>query len=114
MRRLTAEERTLIPQQSPAERRAYILAEVRVVCQQHLPEGYRVGVFGSQAGRSDLKKADIDLGIEGPAKLDRLIVGRLALALEEIPTLYDFDLVDLQAVSASFRETALSEIEWLW
>lgn len=51
--------------------------------------------------------SDWDIGILGPAPLDGARMAALRDALESIPTLHSFDLVDLTTVPDDFRENAL-------
>jgi predicted nucleotidyltransferase len=72
-----------------------------------VPVGYRAVLFGSRAGGRAIRGSDWDIGILGPAPLDGARMTELREALEAIPTLHSFDLVDLGAVPDEFRETAL-------
>jgi len=80
-----------------------------------LPAGYRAVVFGSRATGASVARSDWDIGIIGPGPLDGAIVERLRQALEDLPTLSTFDVVDLSSVPTGFRERAIREgipIEW--
>lgn len=72
-----------------------------------LPPGFRAVLFGSRAGNSASGGSDWDIGVVGPAPLDGALMADLREALESIPTLHSFDLVDLATVTDGFRENAL-------
>ena len=72
-----------------------------------LPAGYRAVLFGSRASGRAWRSSDWDIGIVGPEPLDGAVMTELRDALEGLPTLHSFDLVDLATVPAEFREIAL-------
>lgn len=61
--------------------------------------GYRVVLFGSRAAGTAGPRADFDLGVLGPAPLPLDVFYRIRDALEELPTLYTVDWVDLPRTS---------------
>ena len=65
----------------------------------------RLVLFGSRARGDDRERSDIDLAVFG---LDAAQAGRLRLALEELPTLLEFDLV---CVDANTSPKLLDNIE---
>lgn len=72
-----------------------------------LPQGYGAVLFGSRAtGRAGLA-SDWDVGLTGPAPLPGHVVEEVREALEELPTLHSFDVVDLATTSDEFRALAL-------
>jgi len=72
---------------------------------------YRAFLFGSQANRPDLKPADIDVGILADEPLPTTLLAQISEDLEELPTLYPFDVVDFNRVKESFRRVALQSTE---
>ena len=72
-----------------------------------LPPAYRALLFGSRATSAAGPRSDWDSGITGPAPIDGAIIERLRDALERLPTLSSFDVVDLVVVPEGFRERAL-------
>ncbi len=54
-------------------------------------------------------RSDWDIGIVGPAPLDGAILERIREALDELPTLATFQVVDLSTVPEGFRDRALRE-----
>lgn len=76
---------------------------VREVLSRCLPPGYRAYAFGSRATGMRLKPwSDLDLSIEGPARLSFEIEGLLRHAFDESLLAFKVDLVDRQAVSEEF------------
>ncbi len=73
----------------------------------HLPPGFGLVLFGSRAEGRAHARSDWDIGIVGRTPIDGSIVERLREALDELPTLHTFDVVDLATVPPEFRERAL-------
>lgn len=65
----------------------------------------RMTLFGSRARGDNRERSDIDLAVWG---LEGQAAGRLRLALEELPTLLQFDLV---CVDANTDPALLGQIE---
>ena len=86
-----------------------LLEEVAQVVHARLPPGHRAVLFGSRATGAARLRSDWDIGIIGPAPVDGAIVERIREALENLPTLSMFDVVDLASVPDRFRERALRE-----
>ncbi len=76
--------------------------------------GYRVILFGSRATGRAGPRADFDLGVLGPAPLPLDTFLRVQDALEELPTLYTVDWVDLQRASPELRQSALARCRTLY
>lgn len=69
-------------------------------------------IFGSQANRKELKRADIDIGLKGNTKIELSKLNDLKQFLNyESATLYTFDVVDFNSVTKSFSSIALINIE---
>lgn len=85
-------------------------------CLEKLSEklrGYEVILFGSRADGTARSRSDFDIGILGDRPLDVQTLFSLRDMLDELPTLYTFDVVDLNTVSARFREEALKSYKVL-
>jgi len=84
--------------------------EVAAVLRGLLPEraGYRAVLFGSRATGRARPASDWDIGIIGPAPLDGALRQRVRDALDDLPTLHRFDVVDLATVPQAFRDAALA------
>ncbi len=74
---------------------------------------YRAFIFGSQANKADLLRADIDLGILCDQPIPLTLFTKLNNAIEELPMLYKVDLVDFNNVDERFKKVALKNMEWL-
>lgn len=89
--------------------RSKILEEVAEILCGELPEGYRAVLFGSWARGEAHERADLDIGIVGPAPVDWSTYLSIRRKVEEIRTLRKIDVVDLMRVGEAFRERALAE-----
>lgn len=72
-------------------------AEILRSLQAHRRElhGHQVYLFGSRARGEASRFSDFDIGIDGPKPLDLSAFFEIEDSLDRIPTLYQFDLVDL-------------------
>lgn len=66
-----------------------VLEEIVKVCRKHAAE--KVILFGSRAKGTAQERSDIDIAVVGAADF-----GGLQEEIEEIPTLYSIDLVELE------------------
>ncbi len=82
---------------------------VRRVLRAHLPHGVRVWVFGSRACGAAKRSSDLDLALEGPAKLDQKLLAALEDAFEDSDLPYTVDLVDLKAIGGAFERNVLAQ-----
>lgn len=71
------------------------------------PSSHRAWLIGSEASGTALPGSDVDIALEGPGRIDLAVLASLRDALEQLPTLRAFDLVDLRRASARFRREAL-------
>ena len=85
--------------------RSEILKSMQAHCREL--QGHRVYLFGSRA-RGDAGRSS-DIGIDGSEPLDLAVLFKIKDSLEQIPTLYQFDLVDLNRASPKLRENARRE-----
>jgi len=88
-----------------------IKSEIREVF-QHMEtslRGYKVILFGSRARGNADPSSDFDMGVIGEHPLDLKSFYKIADALEELPTLYRIDWVDLNRTSEKLRKQALKE-----
>ena len=86
-------------------------AEILKSLQAHRRElrGHQVYLFGSRARGEAGRFSDFDIGIDGPKPLDLPAFFDIEDSLDRIPTLYQFDLVDLNRASTKLRDNARSE-----
>ena len=68
---------------------------------------HRVLLFGSRARGNAKPRSDFDLAVDGDEPLPLKSFFEIAEDLENLPTLYSFDWVDLTKVNNRFREEAL-------
>lgn len=83
------------------------LGDIARALEPWLPHGYEAVLFGSRATGRRSSSSDWDIGVLGPAPLEGAVMERLREALEELPTLHRFDVVDLATVPDAFRAAAL-------
>ncbi|MDX2190931.1 MAG: nucleotidyltransferase domain-containing protein [Bacteroidota bacterium] len=74
---------------------------------------YKLFVFGSQANKEILSNSDIDIGIDAGKPIEDNLISRLWNKLDDLPTLYSFDIVDFQLVEDRFKKVSLKNIEIL-
>ena len=89
---------------------------LREVCRdaQRRLAGHRVVVFGSRA-RGDAKpRSDFDVGVLGETPLPLEDFYALEELIENLPTLYRIDWVDLARASASFRHEAMADMQVIY
>jgi hypothetical protein len=95
-------------------RKEEIIAMIKKTVANHLNGlQYKLFIFGSQSNRSELIKADIDVGIEAERKLDGTEESLIWNDLQELPSLYDFDFIDFNKADKNFKKIALKNIEVL-
>jgi len=72
---------------------------------------YRIFFFGSRVDKNNSQRSDI--GIEGPDKIPTEILIQIEEELDQLPTLYRFDLVDFKKVSSAFKKAVGSRVEYV-
>ena len=88
---------------SPVDIRPDHLEIVQNILREHLPAGFQVWVFGSRANWATKDSSDLDLAVEGTDSLGYKTMIGLEVAFEESDLPYTVDVVDLNAVSDTFR-----------
>lgn len=83
---------------------------IKSVLQKHLSQNYQAFIFGSRAQGTNRPYSDIDLGILGNNQLSSSKIVSIKNDLEESRLPYRVDLVDFQAVSDKFRNTAMRKM----
>jgi len=76
--------------------------------------GYQIVLFGSRAHRNHRERSDFDVGVYGTEPLPLRTFYRIADFLEDLPTLYRIDWVDLNRASDSVRKTALGNAKEIY
>jgi predicted nucleotidyltransferase len=74
----------------------------------------RVVFFGSRVAGTAHERSDFDVAIDGPERVEPGLFAQMLNAIEELPTLYRVDLVDLPAVSEPVRAEMLQHAEVIW
>ena len=74
-----------------------------------VPATHRVVLFGSRATGCASPRSDWDVGVIGPGPVDGAVLERMREALEALPTLRTFDVVDLTTAAPELRARALHE-----
>lgn len=75
---------------------------------------FNVRLFGSWASGNPRPHSDIDIAIDGPRPVDPAHMADIRDACDRLPTLFTIDLVDLAAVSPSFRQNVRAEFRQFW
>ena len=70
-------------------------------------EGYSIVLFGSRAHGTAGERSDFDLGITGPSPVPLKTFFQIGDFLEQLPTLFRIDWVDLDRATDALRENAL-------
>jgi predicted nucleotidyltransferase len=95
-------------------RRDQIKKWLKVTLAEHLDGvNYRAFIFGSQANRDALVRSDIDVGILADGRISAINLHKITNAIENLPMLYNIDLVDFSDVDDQFKSVALKNVEWL-
>lgn len=76
--------------------------------------GRQVVLFGSRAQGKAKSRSDFDLGVVGDTPLPLVDFFAIEDMLDELPTLYRIDWVDLARVSERFRSQALQKVEVIY
>lgn len=69
---------------------------------------YKAFFFGSRVSGASQEKSDIDVGILGDEPLPLTQIRCIKNRLEELPTLYTIDFVDMSDATEDFRTVALA------
>jgi len=87
-------------------------AEIRAIFGRYVDLNlYRVFLFGSRVRGSHSERSDIDIGIEGSREIPSELLVEISEELENLPTLYSFDVVDFRNASPGFKKEALKYAE---
>lgn len=86
--------------------------EIATTIFQHVdPRTHRVFIFGSRARGDNSERSDIDIGIEGPTKIPGYTMTNIREALDLLPTLLSFDVIDFYSASDKFKKEAYTTIK---
>jgi len=85
---------------------------LRQVVGKHIDlHNYQAFIFGSRATNKGNDRSDIDIGIEGHSPVSTVKLANIREDLENLPTLYTFDVVDFSTVSDNFKKNAKLAID---
>lgn len=76
--------------------------------------GHRVILFGSRASGTARLQSDYDVGVIGDEPLPAKVFYEIDDMLDNLPTLYQIDWVDLNNAAPSLKQRALSNAEVLF
>jgi predicted nucleotidyltransferase len=89
-------------------------SEIRKIFGRYLDlRRYRIFFFGSRVADFNSERSDIDIGIEGPEEIPGNIMIEIREEIDNLPTLYRFDIVDFGNVSTKFRDAAMRHREYV-
>lgn len=74
---------------------------------------YRIFFFGSRVRGDNFPGSDIDIGIDGSEPIPPAIKLEIEEQLDNLPTLYKFDLIDFNTVSVEFKKEVYKNVEFL-
>jgi predicted nucleotidyltransferase len=96
------------------ERKAQIKNWLKQVLDKNLSGvDYHAFIFGSQANKEALIRADIDVGLIADGKIPDRLIAKIVADIETLPMLFNIDLVDFNEVSTQFKLIALQNTEQL-
>ena len=72
---------------------------------------YQVFYFGSRVAGFGDERSDVDLGIQGSKSVNPVILLKIKEEIENLPTLYKIDVVDINKSEPKFQKVALKKIE---
>lgn len=87
------------------------LAIVVGILRAHLHGGAQVFVFGSRANGKPRRASDLDLAFDLGGPMAHILMSDLREAFEESDLPYKVDVVDLHAISESFKAQISSELK---
>jgi predicted nucleotidyltransferase len=86
-----------------------ILEMIITTIRKHVTKKYSILLFGSWAQSVAIPASDIDIAINGPERIDSLVMARILQDIEDLPTLRKIDIVDVHAADKKFRERILNK-----
>jgi predicted nucleotidyltransferase len=84
-----------------------VAREVAQLARSILGEGASVVWFGSWVRGAAAARSDLDIAVSTGTPIAPEVMGELRSVVEELPTLYQIDLVDFSAAGSALREEVL-------
>lgn len=78
-----------------------------MIIQKHIGKSCKIYLFGSWAKKNALPTSDLDIAILGKKKNSWETMAKIRREIEDIPTLRQIDIVDLNGVEKDFRKNIL-------
>ena len=92
----------------------WLKEEIKNAIGKHLSTGdYKIFFFGSRVKGNNFERSDIDIGIQGPKPIDAETKLEIEDELDNIPTLYIFDLADFGRTPERFKLLTDKDIEYI-
>lgn len=101
-------------QQTAREKEVKAMIVNQLLKAKDLLQGHKVILYGSRARGTARPYSDFDIGICGKEPLSFTAFYKLEDMMEELPTLYKIDLVDLNRTNTGFQQEALKSAEILY
>lgn len=77
-------------------------------------KGYSIVLFGSRAQGTAHKRSDFDFGVIGKSAIPLKTFFKISDFMDQLPTLYRLDWVDLNRASQVLRENALQNAKVIY
>ncbi|HEY8782374.1 MAG TPA: nucleotidyltransferase domain-containing protein [Mucilaginibacter sp.] len=96
------------------KRREQIINWLKEILDKNLSGvSYDAFIFGSQANKTSLSRSDIDVGFIADEGMTSQQLSKISVDIENLPMLFNIDLVNFNEVDAQFKSVALKNIERL-
>ncbi len=98
---------------SESARHSEIIDLIKKACEAKKKslQGYKIILFGSRAKGSVKSRSDFDIGIIGEKPLELEYYFSLKDAIDNLPTLFNIDLVDLGRADQKFKDEVLKNYQ---
>ena len=85
-----------------------IISEIVKIIRNFLPVNYKIFLFGSWAKGNAMETSDIDIAILGETEIPWNIMVKIKQEVDDIPTLRQVDIVDLNSKEIEFKRNVLN------
>lgn len=90
-----------------------LIKEITRILNKNIPKNFKFFLFGSWAKGNALPTSDLDIAILGPTKVPAKVLLSIKEQIDNLPTLRQIDIVDLNSVDESFKENVLQSAKIL-